>query len=316
MDIIILCKLLLLTVNKKSVPKSSHNLWETFFLKHTVTCMLDVREKIWRLKYTSLKEFVEDIFSITRLAKAISGSSNSFLSETADSIPVILDAEMNSMNSSFEKYNNVVLVHSDSISSTCNDDSDMNDTAFSKKNFFYHSFLFPSIFSKGIRIDDFSDSVSMLRSKEWEKTYMPDFINFSDINEISNSTNEAKKNNNPLSLLLKAVGIFDSHLPPSRDELLHILDQHSLMLRSSLRSTGVLRDSIQKLFFRYDSGFQDPMDSNVITLGEMRVAAEYKIANRNLKQRMKQLKAMYFLEKEARIRLQGELNKLQKVSED
>lgn len=109
----------------------------------------------------------------------------------------------------------------------------------------------------------------------------------------------------------QSIGGFDQHLPPSRQSMNEMLNQQSLILRSALRNTAFLRNAVEKTYERYDK-MGSEIDKDDVTLGEMRIAAEYKLVATSLKEKNKQLKTVLELEREARKAVEQELKELKR----
>lgn len=86
-------------------------------------------------------------------------------------------------------------------------------------------------------------------------------------------------------------------LPYSKAELESLLDKHASSLQSALADINMLKKAVIGNF----NAIEATMDGDqVMTLGEMRVAAEYRLANNNLRAQVSRLKQMLSVEREAR----------------
>mmetsp|Transcript_3428 Transcript_3428/g.7286 ORF Transcript_3428/g.7286 Transcript_3428/m.7286 type:complete len:167 (+) Transcript_3428:2593-3093(+) len=113
-----------------------------------------------------------------------------------------------------------------------------------------------------------------------------------------------------LLLAAKSVHEFQDTIPPSMQSLQEMLDTQSTLLRSALRSTAAVRNAVITTLEGYDD-IGTPSDG-IVTLGEMRLAAEYRLANRNLKERVNKLTVMLNLERKARIEARNRVVELER----
>lgn len=96
----------------------------------------------------------------------------------------------------------------------------------------------------------------------------------------------------------KTITDFVKRLPPSRGDVFELIDQQSRHLRAALVSTATLRKALQATFDSFDgSQERDEDGESMLTLGELRVAAEYKASNRVLRAELQRVRAELELER-------------------
>ena len=87
-------------------------------------------------------------------------------------------------------------------------------------------------------------------------------------------------------------------LPYTKDELASLIDKHATTLQNALSDINLLKKAVLGNFNAIEANVNG---EQVLTLGEMRVAAEYRLANNNLRAQVSRLKEMLTVERSARL---------------
>jgi len=298
-----LCKLFLGEITEKDLPKEACELWNTL-KKKGVTNLFQVRDKIWNMKYSTIDDFSGDVELVSRLTATVYGSSSPIIAETAETLPLMLQHAVRSFSQGAE---GVKKQKPRSVLDTMRAQS-----LFSKGT------LYASVQAKGSLLAKTYPAKIASSSAELERLLTNTSFKSGQTLKNPGSKPARDEAHGVVASLLsaaQAVGNFDDDLPPSREALEEMLEEQSKMLRSAMRSTSVLRDAVRKTLQQYDIGNEGKDEDGVVTLGEMRLAAEYRMANRGLQQRCAKLKTLLGLEREGRIAAEEQVRKLKEALE-
>lgn len=298
-----MCKLFLLQISNSDIPKGSASAWKAL-RQRGVTNMMQVRNKLWTLGYTSEEAFRTDVALVANLTAAVFGATSPIIAETAQSLPLIMDQAFRTLKVTVE-------------------DADLSQQAMAAasikpgdlSNPFQTGCLYPSVVMKRPGADEGMLSTAVAKStSEWENLLTN--TSFKSGQQLEHpekypAREEAKGIVASLVAAADSIGGFENHLPPSKASLNDMLEQQSMILRSALRSTACLRDAVQKTFTRFDAGVVDQIEKEDVTLGEMRLAAEYKLVVSSLKAKNAQLRSLLAIERNARQQAEQKLQAIE-----
>uniref|UniRef100_A0A7S2SB72 PWWP domain-containing protein n=1 Tax=Mucochytrium quahogii TaxID=96639 RepID=A0A7S2SB72_9STRA len=298
-----LCEIFMHPILECDVPTGAKDAWNAL-QERNLNSMMDVRERIWKLRYKTFAEFQSDVQFIADSVETILGTDSEIIGETARTLPILLESITNRFKKELIVAEADMREYKDPL---VKDDISKGGGALKAGR------LHPSVTMK-IKVDPTQAIAPPKRTpKEWER-YLEN-ISFKDAKKMKDpgslpARDETLTVASSLLLAAKSVHEFQDTIPPSMQSLQEMLDTQSTLLRSALRSTAAVRNAVITTLEGYDD-IGTPSDG-IVTLGEMRLAAEYRLANRNLKERVNKLTVMLNLERKARIEARNRVVELER----
>ncbi|GBG32159.1 Histone-lysine N-methyltransferase NSD3 [Hondaea fermentalgiana] len=295
-----ICKIFLEEMDVTHVPQAGRRVLNEAIARGGVRTMLDVRDKVWRLEYRDWASFNTDVNTISGLVRTVYGGSSPLIKETARTLPLLVTqahaAVARQVSEAEERIAEL---------------QEIPGPAFDNKSFATGG-LFPSVVMAGQQSGQ-ARAVGKRRSiDEWER-YLEN-SSFAASKELRDpGARPAREEAHGIAAALLAAAQshsgFNDHLPPSRQTLDEMLENQSMVLRSALRGTAMLRDAVSRTLEGFAS--TELSSDGIVTLGEMRLAAEYRMVNRNLRAKNANLTTMLSIERTAREQLEKRVQELE-----
>lgn len=295
-----MCKIFLEDIDETRISAKGRRALEAARKSGAVRGLFDVRNKVWRLEYHTWAAFENDVNTVSNFVLAVYGGASSLIRETCKTLPILLTQALNAF--------------AQPITDTEERIRELGDLPepVSEQDAFHSGCLFPSVVLSDTHSTE-PRTVAKRRSfDEWEQ-YLENssFLASKKLKDpgAHPAREEARGIAAALLAAAESAGGFNDHLPPSRQSLDEMLENQSMVLRSALRSTAILRDAVSKTLEGFHS---DELSSDgVVTLGEMRLAAEYRMVNRNLRAKNENLLNLLNLERAAREQLEFRVKELE-----
>jgi len=295
----LICEIFMNPVDASCIPLSSQETWKKVLRDSNVINLTDVREKVWDMRYSTLAEFRKDVLHCGGIVDAVFGGSSEIIRQTVCTLELILDQGLKPILSNIQD------------AESCLATFPQNQPGGS---------LYPSVRTYSSRFNGNAGNNPCSRTKDFWEQYIECAGSKSKHHLLRSDQvdqhyqdgrlaprDEARGISAALTMAVRAVGDIECELPPSRQVLEEMFETQSNLLRCALRGQAQLRNAMDRTVKSYD----DIPDGQTISLGEMRVAAEYKLANQLLKRKLADMTTLVSIERQARAECEEKLNSIQ-----